>query len=52
VSPEKAESDYGVVVDADGKVNAGATDRLRADKRTERGEPEPFNFGYFPQAAE
>ena len=52
VSPEKAESDYGVIVDADGKVNVAATDRLRADKRTERGEPEPFNFGYFPQAAE
>jgi N-methylhydantoinase B len=52
VSPEKAETDYGVIVDANGKVNQAATDKLRADKRAERGEPEPFNFGYFPQAAE
>jgi N-methylhydantoinase B len=52
VSTQKAESDYGVVLDEEGKVNGAATDKLRADKRAERGEPEPFNFGYFPQAAE
>ncbi|MEI5668408.1 hydantoinase B/oxoprolinase family protein [Bosea sp. CCNWLW174] len=52
VSPEKARSDYGVVVLADGSVDEAASKSLRARMRTERGEPEPFNFGYLPAAAE
>jgi N-methylhydantoinase B len=33
VSPESAREDYGVVVDAHGRVDAAATERLRAAKR-------------------
>jgi N-methylhydantoinase B len=33
VSPDSAREDYGVVVDAQGRVDAAATERLRAAKR-------------------
>jgi N-methylhydantoinase B len=36
---------YGVVINADGSTDMGATDQLREKLRTERGEPEMFNFG-------
>ena len=36
VSPERARADYGVVVNADHRVDDDATDRLRADPRTEQ----------------
>jgi N-methylhydantoinase B len=52
VSREKAESDYGVILGADGKLDTAKTDALRAEMRRKRGEPEQFSFGYFPQAAE
>lgn len=52
VSPEKARSDYGVIVLADGSVDEPASEHLRGQMRTDRGETEPFNFGYFPAAAE
>jgi N-methylhydantoinase B len=48
VSPDKAHSDYGVVLDAQGNVDAPATATLRAAMREERGEPEPFSFGFTP----
>lgn len=48
VSPEKARSDYGVVLDPQGAVDTAATDSLRTAMRTERGEPEPFSFGFTP----
>jgi N-methylhydantoinase B len=36
---------YGVVIDDSGAVDAAATNRLRAEMRERRGEPELFNFG-------
>jgi N-methylhydantoinase B len=48
VSADKARSDYGVVLDAGGKVDAAATEALRTEMRTVRGEPEPFSFGFTP----
>lgn len=50
ISAEKAESDYGVIVTADGDVDAGKTETLRSAMRTERGAPEPFSFGFIPSA--
>ncbi len=44
VTPEGAR-DYGVVVDASGVVDAAATDKLRAEMRTTRGELLLFNAG-------
>ena len=52
VSPEKAESDYGVVLTADKTVNAGGTKSRREAMRQARGAPEPFNFGYQPPVRE
>ncbi len=48
VSADKARSDYGVVLDDGGKVDAAATEALRTEMRTERGAPEPFSFGFTP----
>jgi N-methylhydantoinase B len=45
VSREKALAGYGVVVAADGSVDAGATEQERERQRTERGEPLAFDFG-------
>ncbi|MFQ1003727.1 hydantoinase B/oxoprolinase family protein [Modestobacter sp. SSW1-42] len=42
VSVEGARRDYGVVVRADGSVDADATDRLRAEVRDGRDDVEPF----------
>ena len=36
---------YGVVINDNGSVDTAATDRLRAEMRERRGEPELFNFG-------
>ena len=52
VSAEKAESDYGVILTKDNSVNADATQNRRKAMRDERGEPEPFNFGYQPPIRE
>lgn len=52
VSREKAKEAYGVVLTGDDQVDEAATAALRAKMKEERGEPEPFNFGYFPEAAE
>ena len=49
---EKADSDYGVVLTKDNKVNTEATQNRRKARRDERGEPEPFNFGYQPPMRE
>lgn len=48
VSADKAQSDYGVVLTAEGKVDAAATQALRVEMREKRGEPEPFSFGFTP----
>jgi N-methylhydantoinase B len=48
VSREKAERDYGVLIAADMTVDEGGTEALRKSKRTERGEPAPFDFGFIP----
>ncbi len=48
VSPEKAKSDYGVVVTVDGQLDEVSTAALRRAMREERGEAERFSFGYFP----
>jgi N-methylhydantoinase B len=48
VSPEKARSDYGLILSAEGTVDTAATATLRAAMRKERGEPEPFSFGFTP----
>lgn len=48
VSVEKAERDYGVVFDQKGAVDVSKTQMLREGKREERGEPEPFDFGFIP----
>jgi N-methylhydantoinase B len=52
VSLEQAKVAYGVILDGQGLADMAATDKLRTAMRSERGDPEPFNFGYFPQAAE
>ncbi len=36
---------YGVVIAEDGSVEVAATEQLREEMRTQRGEPEMFNFG-------
>ncbi|OWU71483.1 5-oxoprolinase [Marinibacterium profundimaris] len=51
VSPEKALEGYGVVLGDDLSLDVAATEKLRAERRAERGEPEPFNFGFTPQSA-
>ena len=48
VSPESAESDYGVVIDGDA-VDEAATEELRARIGHERGEPPQFDFGELPE---
>jgi len=52
VSAEKAEMDYGVVLDAMGQPDVAKTEALRAAMREKRGAPEQFSFGYFPPVAE
>ncbi|QKV19132.1 hydantoinase B/oxoprolinase family protein [Oricola thermophila] len=55
VSQEKAEADYGVVISDDMVIDTAATTALRAQMKTTRGEPAPFDFGFIPgvhQAAE
>lgn len=49
-SAEKAEGDYGVILTDSGEVDAEKTEQLRASKRAERGAPEPFSFGFNPEA--
>ncbi|MCR9235904.1 MAG: hydantoinase B/oxoprolinase family protein [Alphaproteobacteria bacterium] len=48
VSIERAKTDYGVVITTDNKVDAAATDALRAQMKSDRGEIEPFDFGFIP----
>jgi N-methylhydantoinase B len=48
VSPEAAESEYGVVIDGDA-VDEAATEQLRARLAQERGEPSQFDFGELPE---
>jgi N-methylhydantoinase B len=45
VSPEKAKSGYGVVLNDDGTVDEAATEGERARQREERGEALSFDFG-------
>ncbi len=45
VSPEKAKSGYGVVLNDDGTVDEAATEAERARQREERGEALSFDFG-------
>jgi N-methylhydantoinase B len=45
VSREKAQRGYGVVLGADGAVDAAATEAERARQRDERGEAKAFDFG-------
>ena len=48
VSVEAAAAEYGVVVSADGEIDAGATERVREKMRSERDEPPEFDFGPVP----
>jgi N-methylhydantoinase B len=48
VSAEAARTQYGVVLDGDGGVDADATSALREQLRSERGAPAPFDFGEMP----
>ena len=48
VSREKAEEDYGVVISDKNVLDTEATEKLRAGRRKERGEPAPFDFGFIP----
>lgn len=52
VSREKAEIDYGVIFDDTLTVDQDATDVLRSKMRKERGETEPFDFGFIPGVTE
>jgi N-methylhydantoinase B len=45
VSREKARTGYGVVLTADGSVDAEATEAERARQRAERGDAKAFDFG-------
>ena len=48
VSKEAALRDYGVIIDKLGAVDDAATTKRRTEMMDERGEPEPFCFGYAP----
>lgn len=48
VSVERAETDYGVVFTPDNEVDVTATEALRAKMKSDRGEAEPFDFGFIP----
>jgi N-methylhydantoinase B len=48
ISPEAAENIYGVVVDDDGAVDAGATGSKREEIRASRGESPAFDHGDLP----
>jgi N-methylhydantoinase B len=52
VSADEAEEKYGVVLVVENQPDAAKTDALRREMRDKRGEPEPFNFGYFPPVRE
>lgn len=52
VSPEKARSDYGVVLTAANTPDVAATALLRGAQKQERGEPALFNFGFEPPVRE
>jgi len=49
LSAKKAQSDYGVVLNDDGALDAMATETLRQKMRLDRGEPEAFSFGFQPE---
>ena len=51
VSPEQALEGYGVVLGDDLALDVAATETLRAERKAERGAPEPFNFGFTPEVA-
>lgn len=48
VSAEAARAEYGVVLADGGAVDEAATDALRTELRTKRGEPSAFDFGDMP----
>jgi N-methylhydantoinase B len=48
ISPETAESVYGVVVDANGSVDAAATESKREEIKNTRGESPGFDHGDLP----
>jgi N-methylhydantoinase B len=48
ISPEAAESVYGVVVDEDGSVDAAATESKREEIKASRGESPEFDHGDLP----
>jgi N-methylhydantoinase B len=48
VDAETARAEYGVVI-ADGAVDEAATQRLREERRIERGAPPAFDFGELPE---
>lgn len=48
VSREKAQRDFAVVIDDKMVVDEPATSKLRDQRKSERGEPEPFDFGFIP----
>ena len=51
VSIEKAESDYGVILNSDTfEIDSAATENLRNKIREERGEQDLFSFGEVPEA--
>jgi N-methylhydantoinase B len=52
VSREQARTGYGVVLTEDLRVDVGATERLRARMREDRGPPKSFNFGFEPPVRE
>ena len=51
-SVEKAERDYAVVLNEAGEVDEDKTTLLRNERHKERGDPEPFSFGFAPPARE
>jgi N-methylhydantoinase B len=52
VSPEVAESEYGVVVGDDGQVDQAATESKREELRSGRGEVPEFDHGPLPPLEE
>ncbi|CAI50888.1 N-methylhydantoinase (ATP-hydrolyzing) B (plasmid) [Natronomonas pharaonis DSM 2160] len=48
VSPDAAESEYGVVVTDDGTVDEAATEARRAERRESRDDPGAFDYGPLP----
>ncbi|MEW6635648.1 MAG: hydantoinase B/oxoprolinase family protein, partial [Actinomycetota bacterium] len=52
VSREAAESEYGVVLDEDGSVDAAATESRREEIKSSRPEPPAFDHGPLPPLEE